>query len=214
MKTVAHHRAGLTWIDILVVVATVALLAGLLIPALGKAKARSSRINCVSQLKQIGLGMRMFSSDHQDNFPWRVPKKDGGSMEYSESAEVFRHFLSASDEISSTRVLTCPNDADRVKATGWNSLSNINVSYFVGLDSREDRPASVLSGDRTLSISSKPFSGLMVISSNSQPRVLPGVHQGAINLAFGDGSAQQMTETSAKNWLLYTNPSPIRLAIP
>jgi prepilin-type processing-associated H-X9-DG protein len=198
----------------LVVIATIALLVGLLIPAIGKSRARASRINCISQLKQIGLSMRMFSNDNQGNFPWPAPKADGGTMEYADTMEVFRYFLVASNELSSPKVLICPMDNGRTKARDWSSLSNGNVSYFLGLDSDESRPESVLSGDRTLSIGSRAFSGVMTITTNSYPQVLSGVHNGVINIGFGDGSAQQMTEPAIRNWLLFTNKPPLKFAVP
>ncbi len=43
--------------------------AGLLLPALAKAKAKAQSINSVSQLKQLGLAARMYSNDHKDKFP-------------------------------------------------------------------------------------------------------------------------------------------------
>lgn len=181
---------------------------------LAKPRVYVNRIKCIDNLKQIGLAMRMFSNDHQEKFPWLVPGSENGSMKYSNSVEVFRHFLVLSNELPTPRVLVCPNDAGRLKTTDWDKLSNRNTSYFVGLDSDESRPTSVLSGDRTLSISNRPVLGLMVVTSNSQPRVLPGAHNGAINLAFGDRSAQQMTEAAARDWILYTNALPLRFLIP
>ncbi len=41
---------------------------GLLLPALAKAKSRAQGINCVSNLKQLGLAMQIYSNDHQDKF--------------------------------------------------------------------------------------------------------------------------------------------------
>jgi prepilin-type processing-associated H-X9-DG protein len=82
------------------------------------------------------------------------------------------------------------------------------------LQADETQPDTVLSGDRSLSISKTNFSGVMTVTSNSVLRVVPGMHPDGLNLAFGDGSARQLSEEMARRWILETNTPPIYLVVP
>jgi len=62
--------AGFTVIELLVVVAVIAIMAAILLPALSKTKEQARGTACRSNMKQLGLAFLMYSEDNADTFPW------------------------------------------------------------------------------------------------------------------------------------------------
>ncbi len=64
-----RSNAGFTLIELLVVIAIVGALAALLLPALGRARATARRTECVNNLRQVNLAIRLYADDYSDSLP-------------------------------------------------------------------------------------------------------------------------------------------------
>ena len=193
-------QSAFTLTALIVIVAVLALLAAMLLPALAKAKQKSSKIGCVNNLKQVGLAYRIWSGDNEDKYPMSVPAAKGGTLELSTGADTFRHFQVMSNELSTPKVLVCPQDT-RTAAASFVRLKNQNVSYFVGLDASEMNPQMLLSGDRNLTGPTEPENGVLKLVPGDAVSWTAAIHINQGNIGLADGSVQQCSNSALREAL-------------
>lgn len=119
------EKSGFTLIELLVVIAIIAILAAMLLPALASAKAKARLTQCMSQTKQLGIGLQLFATDNSDHYP---PAGWAGGSDTAPSSQIsWDSFINAyiggntpeieleqgaifTDQAPPSKVLQCPND--------------------------------------------------------------------------------------------------------
>jgi len=211
-----QRNHALTITEVLVIFAVVFFLAIFFLPAFVAQHNRPLRIECVSNLKQIGLAYRIWADDNGGKFPMEISVTNGGTMGLGEGRNTWINFLVMSNELSTPKILLCPADDDHIYATNFASgFSGANVSYFVGLDADTNSPQVFLSGDDNFEIGGISVkSGLLQLSTNAPIFWTTTRRKNGGNIGLADGSVQEITTNGLRQALQQTGLATNRLAIP
>jgi hypothetical protein len=211
----------MTLTEVLVVIATLALLVIFLLPALNQAESTARLITCNGRLKQINLSFMIWEGNHTNLYPMSVSTNFGGTLEYVPTGETFRHFQVMSNELSTPKILVCPADTRQPAKDCGSAMSNTNISYFVGVDAVEPKlpeyrsARMFVSGDDNFEIGGAPVkSGLLEVSTNALISWTAARHKFVGNIGIADGSVEWLNSDRLRQTLLYTGLATNRLAIP
>lgn len=103
-RAAACSRRAFTLIELLVVIAIIALLAAILFPVFGRARENARRSSCLSNMKQVGLGMFQYIQDYDEVYPAHYNGISGaGRQRWPQLVQPY---------VKSTQIFNCPSRSD------------------------------------------------------------------------------------------------------
>jgi prepilin-type N-terminal cleavage/methylation domain-containing protein/prepilin-type processing-associated H-X9-DG protein len=119
-------KSAFTLIELLVVIAIIAILAAILFPVFARARENARRASCMSNLKQISLGVMQYTQDYDERMPSNYVKLTSSGSQIRWWADLIQPY------VKSYQVFVCPSDTDPMsyhfdRAPG--DPTNLVISY-------------------------------------------------------------------------------------
>ena len=203
-----YNRKHFTLIELLVVIAIIAILAAMLLPALGRARNKARQIECMNQLRQLGLGTIQYSQDYNGYIPGAVSGTPGNY--------VFWHELLQRGGLPSKNInhegywkpVPCYVHATMVnpKANityGMNTIFGAtNATYNILRYEHLKNPSrTCMYGDGYWKASGPWFTSGITNAERPDP-----IHEGRSNIAFADGHAEVLKLIGVYEWTDTAHP--------
>jgi prepilin-type N-terminal cleavage/methylation domain-containing protein/prepilin-type processing-associated H-X9-DG protein len=188
---------GFTLIELLVVIAIIAILAAILFPVFARARAKAQQSNCLSNVKQLALGVLMYASDYDSRLPGPY---DAGPPTVGWHELIVPY-------VKNSQIYMCPSDP---VATGSARYISVQASYGLNLNIQGMRKTGIAQfgeGRMSTEYYAYPAERMMISDiaapgspsfywiGGSEGRVADW-HNGGSNMAYVDGHSKWMSKSA------------------
>jgi hypothetical protein len=208
-------QQAFTFTELVVIILGVLVIFVFLSPIGSLRPPRPIKITCINNLKQMGLAFKTWALDNEDHYPMELSVTNGGTMEFIEQGLVFPHLQVMSNELSTPKVLRCPEEKSFQAAQDFTTdFNNSKLSYFVALDANDNSPSSILAGDKNLQNAITTSNRVMTLTTNSSLGWTRSLHSIKGTVLFGDGSVREVSNGETRALLKSLGTRTNRLAVP
>jgi prepilin-type N-terminal cleavage/methylation domain-containing protein len=170
-----HRRRGFTLVELLVVIAMIALLIAMLLPTLAASREAANRVQCASNLRSIGQIVYAFARDHGDRVPETQDTPHSGAGGWFPTWMYTKDYFSLVDDYGADQTLfICPSsDLAQTGPSGFLYGQGSELAARATLDLLPDNPKTVAEGEQDLT----PYwmgIGYVWMGRNIQETLAPG----------------------------------------
>ena len=193
-------RTGFSLIEMMFVVAVIALLAGIMFPLAGSVRAKAQRSNCLNNLRQWGMALNLYLDENRGKFPGWQNKKDA----WYEKLPPYADQPAMSEEVAfpgggRKSLFLCPSDVGDGTDHG-DYYSSYTFNTHVSKTKGATHQHQIKNPDRFVVFSETPTGGKSGVDLSTLGRAKNGStafrHSGSVCFAFADGHAASFRRAS------------------
>jgi len=199
------RKTGFTLIELLVVIAIIAILAAILFPVFAKAREKARQTSCLSNVKQISLGIMMYVQDYDEEYPRIYRNASPGRMTYpgGGSSSGLMWYGVIFPYVKNIQIFNCPSYNYKWNGNYTGKFA-YGYSYRVGngttnMADVESPATTILMADawETPGVSSQSYyvTSYPVMSGADYRSVVPARHNDGANFGMCDGHAKWLKVT-------------------
>ena len=118
----ARTTRGFTLVELLVVIGIIALLIAILMPALSRARQQAKTVQCLSNLRQVGIAMEIYARENRNRFPF-------GGREWPHASFIDVWQLIAPTIPNTSDFYVCPNDGEPAWNVWWTQTHGASFGF-------------------------------------------------------------------------------------